>query len=130
MKHLLTLLLSGCILTWAGCSSTPAHDNAVPVVTDTTKSPEVPWSVVGTWKCWHPAWRNTITISEDGKFYFGGTKEAGHWTLTNLGDHVALVLGWNRWPAETVTMVGPDDFRGKVHGGVMTMHRISSAKTD
>jgi len=75
--------------------------------------PPVPWSVVGKWEATETDnWTDTITISPDGTF--SRTEgDAGRWTLTALQDHIALVLAWDNWPAETVTMMTPSEFRGK-----------------
>ena len=128
MEKYVLLFLAGCSLALTGCCCAPRPEKSSDRVPSHDVS-TVPWSVVGEWSCTHPAWKHTITISPDGKFYFG-QKDAGHWTLADLEGRVILVLAWNRWPAETVTMTGPDDFRGKVHGGELTMHRVESKQKE
>lgn len=73
----------------------------------------VPWSVIGTWDCIHPAWSGTITIAPDGTFA-REHGDAGRWTLAGLQGEVVLVLAWNDWSPETAAMIGPDEFRGKI----------------
>jgi len=69
-----------------------------------------------------------MTLAADGTFSRTEDHDSGHWTLTALQDRVILVLAWDHWPAETVTMITPDEFSGKVRGqaqeGEMTLHRI------
>jgi hypothetical protein len=93
--------------------------------------PATPWSVVGIWACTHPDWTGNIQIAADGTF--SNKDSTGHWTLTASHDHVILVLAWNGWPTETVTMIDPDHFQGRVRGqgqeGDFTMHRIPAPDT-
>ena len=98
----------------------PAIPEAVPAASPTPAA-ETPWSIAGKWDAHDAAWTGNITIFADGSFaWSNGT--GGHWTLTGLQDHLVLVLAWNDWPAETLTMYGPSDFRGKT----MHMERISA----
>jgi hypothetical protein len=79
-----------------------------------------PWSVVGKWEATEIGnWNDTITISPDGTFT-RTEGDGGRWTLTALQDHIALVLAWENWPAETVTMMSPSEFSGKG----LEMHRV------
>jgi hypothetical protein len=93
--------------------------------------PATPWSVVGIWACTHADWTGNIQIAADGTF--SNKDSTGHWTLTASHDHVILVLAWNGWPTETVTMIDPDHFQGRVRGqgqeGDFTMHRIPAPDT-
>jgi hypothetical protein len=88
-----------------------------------------PWSIVGAWACTHPDWTGTVQIAADGSF--SNPDSTGHWTLTGSRDRVILVLAWDGWPAETVTMISPDEFRGRVRGqgqeGEFRMRRIAAA---
>ncbi|HEX8295233.1 MAG TPA: hypothetical protein VF593_02965 [Chthoniobacteraceae bacterium] len=70
------------------------------------------WSVVGNWDCSHPGWKDTVSIHADGSFS-RGSGDSGRWTLTGLDGGVVLLLAWDRWPAETATMVSADEFRGR-----------------
>ncbi len=118
------------------CSSvlaqSPEPDSKAAGTVAKTSSPQkaAAWSVVGKWQCTHPAWTGTVTISADGTFsrYEGEANPVGRWSLGGLQDGVILVLAWNGWPTETVSMVGPDEFRGKVGPAVpygeMVMRRI------
>jgi hypothetical protein len=87
-----------------------------------------PWSVVGAWNVRHPDWSGTLTLDENGAFTVTPQHDSGHWTLTALHDRVVLVLAWDHWPAETVTMVSPDEFSSTVRGqggeGEMTLRRV------
>ena len=127
----LPLLISLCLL-GGPLFLTPLQGRAEGlVVVDAAKStapasPATPWSIVGAWTCTHPDWTGTIQIAADGTF--SNQDSTGHWTLTGSHDRVILVLAWDGWPAETVTMISPDEFRGRVRGqgqeGEFTMHRI------
>jgi hypothetical protein len=102
-----------------------------------SRGPEVlpqaraPWSVVGVWKVRHPDWSGTLTLEKNGEFTRTEDHDSGHWTLTALHDRVVLVLAWDHWPAETVTMISPDEFCSKVRGqaqeGDMTLQRMPAA---
>jgi hypothetical protein len=122
MKKYVILFMVGFSLALTGCCST-RHSEKNSKRAPSLDVSTIPWSVVGVWRCTHPAWNNTITISPDGTFY-SGSKDPGHWTLAGLQDRVILVLAWNRWPVETATMISPDDFRGKVRDGELVMHRV------
>jgi hypothetical protein len=102
---------------------------AYPIIDPTTPDPspttgpapatDAPWSIAGTWNAQDVAWTGSITILPDGTFtHPNGT--GGRWTLSGLQDHLMLVLAWDDWPAETLTMHSPSDFRGKT----MQLHRV------
>ena len=77
--------------------------------------PAAPWSIVGAWACTHPDWTGPIQIAADGSF--SNQDSTGHWTLTGSRDRVILVLGLgSSGPTETVTMISPEEFRGRVRG--------------
>jgi hypothetical protein len=84
--------------------------------------------VVGVWQVRHPDWAGTLTLEKDGSFAQTEEHDSGHWTLAALHDHIVLVLAWDHWPAETVTMISPDEFSSKVRGqaqeGDMTLRRV------
>jgi hypothetical protein len=86
--------------------------------------PPAPWSIVGDWTASHPDWTDTMTFAADGTFSRAQNHWSGHWTLTTLQGHVILVLAWDNWAAETLTMMGPTEFSGRVGDGEMTIHRI------
>ena len=92
--------------------------------------PSLPWNVVGKWRCTHPAWTDTITIRKNGTFSRSGHGDGGQWTLAGLHGNVILVLAWKNWGAETVTMIDPGDFRGKVNSGELVMHRADANAGD
>ena len=83
---------------------------------------------MGAWNVTHPDWAGIITLVGDGTFSRTQYHDSGRWTLTALQDRVILVLAWDHWPAETVTMISLDEFSGKVRGqaqeGELTMHRV------
>lgn len=80
------------------------------------------------WKVRHPDWSGTLLLDENGGFSETASHDSGHWTLTALHDRVVLVLAWDHWPAETVTMISPDEFsstvRGQAQEGEMTLRRV------
>ena len=84
-----------------------------------------PWSVVGTWDCNHgEAWSAPLTFQEGGTFLKDGSEqEGGHWSLCTEKTEVLLVLRWNHWPAEMVTLFGADEFSGAPQHGDLQMHR-------
>jgi hypothetical protein len=87
-----------------------------------------PWSILGSWNVTHPDWAGVVTFAEDGTFAVTPEHDGGRWTLSTVHGSVILVLVWDHWPAETVTMIGPDEFSGKVRGqgqyGELTLHRV------
>lgn len=121
------LLLCSPVLAQSPDSAAKTERDAA-AVSPARKAPS--WSVVGDWQCTHPAWTDTVTISADGTFFRanGEAAPAGRWSLGGLQDGVTLVLAWNNWPTETVVMVGPDEFCGKVGArlpyGEMVMRRV------
>jgi hypothetical protein len=102
-----------------GASAETPNPGPPPLPVETVRDP-APWSAAGKWEATETDnWTDTITICPDGSF--SRTQgDAGRWTLTGLGDHIALVLAWDKWPAETVTMITPSEFRGKG----LEIHRV------
>jgi len=103
----------------SGPAASPDASKAGPPPCSCGQSPG-PWSVVGKWEATEIGnWNDSVTISPDGTF--SRTEgDTGRWTLTALQDHIALVLAWNNWPAETVTMMTPSEFSSKG----LEMHRV------
>ncbi|MEP6669208.1 MAG: hypothetical protein ABJF10_08650 [Chthoniobacter sp.] len=130
MKPLAPLSVSLCLFVTCLLAASPesrAEDLAA--LPDATALPRpAPWSILGEWTVSHPDWTGTMTLTADGTFSRTQDHDSGHWTLTALQDRVLLVLAWDHWPAETVTMITPDEFSGKVRGqaqeGEMTLHRV------
>jgi len=117
-------LLAACL--FAGSPESRSEDLAdLPAAAPVPRP--APWSILGAWTTTHPDWTDTITVAADGTFSRALNHEAGHWKLTTSQDRVILVLAWDNWSTETVTMISPDDLSGKVRGGAqageMTMHR-------
>ena len=73
-----------------------------------------PWSVLGSWSCTHPDWTGNVNIADDGTF--SNADSTGHWTLTASHDRIILVLVWDTWPTETLTMTSPDHSCARVRG--------------
>jgi hypothetical protein len=116
----LSLLTSICLLgafSLAAPLELRAGDLKYSTATPLPAPRSAPWSVLGSWQCTHPDWTGVVAISTDGKFFQADMHESGHWTLTTLQDRVILVLAWDNWPAETVTMMNPDEFSGRVRAG-------------
>lgn len=90
-----------------------------------------PWSVLGTWQGIHQHWAKPLTFSADGRFFVdhGDHKDYGNWKLEGAGDHLNLVLGWDGWDPETVTLVNADEFCGKVPTGQMILRRGPAARS-
>jgi hypothetical protein len=67
-----------------------------------------------------------MNLADDGTM--SNADSTGHWTLTASHDRIILVLAWDHWPTETLTMVNPDEFRARVRGqgqeGEMVMRRV------
>jgi len=122
------LLFSICLLSASLLTFLPESraDEISPLTVTPSNSASAPWSVLGSWACTHPDWTGTITITGDGRF--SNEDSTGRWTLTASGDRMILVLAWDGWPTETVTMITPDEFCGHVRGqgreAAMTMHRV------
>jgi len=49
----------------------------------------------------------------------------GKWTFTTENDHPVLQLNWDRWKANTLTMIDPNLFRGKTAGGTFELRRAT-----
>jgi hypothetical protein len=94
-------------------SLTITNDSKAPQPKPVATSSDQPWSIVGKWNCEESQWKDSVTISPDGTFVRDQEREAGHWTLTSQNDHIILILAWDNWPAEVVTLIGPDQLKSK-----------------
>jgi hypothetical protein len=113
IHFLIALLLTSAA---AFAQDTDSSPPPAPVTSGTT-----PWSVVGKWNGIENIgnWTDVVTINDDGTF--SRTEgDAGKWTLSVMKDHVVLILDWETWAPEIVTMIDPATFTGKT----LEMHRV------
>src|SRR5688500_3828304 len=68
------------------------------------------WSVVGEWKATHPYWTDLITFKEDGSFRTGDQQSTGRWVLTAEKGTPLLVLKWDAYGTESLSMVEQNHF--------------------
>jgi hypothetical protein len=123
-SFLTSICLAGALVLAAPHESKTEDIQSLNTRRSTTAS--APWSVLGAWSCTHPDWSGNLNLAADGTM--SNADSTGHWTLTASADRIILVLVWDHWPTETLTMVGPDEFRARVRGqgqeGEMVMHRV------
>jgi len=117
-----------------GVGTSNAYQGDRTVFTLTVKEAGVPpavseihqqWSVVGRWNCEEPQWKDTVTISADGTFVRDQERDAGRWSLAVQQDHIVLILAWDHWPAEIVTLMEPEQFSSPT----LTMKRVQETAT-
>jgi hypothetical protein len=72
------------------------------------------WSVVGEWRVKHPSWTDVLTLNADGTASTRDQETTAKWTLTAEGGTPLLVLRWDEYGTESLSMVGPDHFRGQI----------------
>lgn len=129
-----SLLLPVLALTLVTASAEPVADEA------TTRTPAAeklastedapPWSVVGTWDCTQLGWSGALVLKENGLFTGPTTELSGHWALGAQGGRVQLVLYWNAYPAEIMTLINADEFRGDPGRSGHPMRRRQPAAAD
>jgi hypothetical protein len=88
-----------------------------------------PARVPGNWMALHPEWRGNIVFYPDGTFvrpHIGG----GRWLVTNDEEKSLVVLRWNSWGTETLTVISPDHLRGPQKRGTFRLYRIPPAPPD
>lgn len=75
------------------------------------------WSAAGEWQVTHPLWRDVATLSVDGAFVTARKGMTGKWILTASGGTPMIVLLWDLYGTESLTMVDGSHFRGQVEKG-------------
>jgi hypothetical protein len=75
------------------------------------------WSVAGEWQVTHPLWRDVVTLSVDGSFVTSSKGLTGKWILSASGGTPMIVLLWDLYGTESLTMVDISHFRGQVEKG-------------
>ena len=74
------------------------------------------WTIVGEWRVTHPDWTDILTLHADGSATTAQQGTTAKWTLTAEGGTPLLVLRWDQYGTESLTMVGPHHFRGQIGG--------------
>lgn len=92
---------------------TPGHADAI----ERRKDIYPRYSVVGEWRMTHPAWDGSLTLAADGTLRRGDRPPSGRWTLTADRGTPMLILQWNKYATEALTMVSPEYFRGNNWNG-------------
>lgn len=65
-------------------------------------------NVVGKWEAHHFAWKDTLTIRQDGRFARGNGDE-GCWNVQEHNGKTVLRLEWDRWPTEELVLQHTDE---------------------
>jgi hypothetical protein len=60
-------------------------------------------NVVGKWEAHHFAWKDSLTIAENGRFARGNGDE-GCWNVHEHNGKTILRLEWDRWPTEELEL--------------------------
>lgn len=90
-----------------------------------------PWSVIGDWHVTNPDWNfapnntDVLTLHEDGthSVAHGST---GRWILTAEQGTPVLVLRWDQFGTESMSMIALDHFRGqKRPNRIIDMRRVT-----
>ena len=75
------------------------------------------WSAAGEWQVTHPLWRDVAALSVDGTFVTSRKGMTGKWILSASGGTPMIVLLWDLYGTESLTMVDGSHFRGQVEKG-------------
>ena len=87
------------------------------------------WSIVGEWRVTHPDWTDVLTLRADGSLATSRQGTTGRWVLTADGGTPMLIVRWDLFGTESLTMITPDHFRGqKRNGRFIDMKRGDAAK--
>lgn len=115
MKRLLCVLA---LSAWPlGAQETPPAAPTAEAGGDVRKDSVPRWSVVGEWQVTHPAWTDVIVLEEGGGLRRVRGGDTGRWVLTSDGGMPMLVFRWDLFGTESLTMVGPNQFRGNARNG-------------
>jgi hypothetical protein len=87
------------------------------------------WSIVGDWRVTHPDWTGVLTIRADGTLS-NSIRATGRWLLASDAGTPLLVIRWDLFGTESLSMVTADHFRGqKRKGRFIDMRRGDEAAT-
>jgi hypothetical protein len=76
----------------------------------------------------HPYWTDTLTLRKDGTFITGDQNTTGRWMLAADKGTPLLVLKWDAYGTESLSMVDQNHFRGQITpGSFMDMRRGEEA---
>ena len=125
---LLGIAVLGCCFTGASAPAAKLDDAGLPgfigAVPMADKDVYPRWSVVGEWRVTHPVWTDVVTLHADGSVTTRDMQTTAKWTLTAEGGTPLLVLRWDEYGTESLSMVGPNHFRGQISpGSFMDMRR-------
>ena len=82
------------------------------------------WSIAGEWRVTHPLWTDVLTLHANGTASTARQGTTAKWTLTAEGGTPLLVLRWDVYGTESLSMVGPNHFRGQIgEGSFIDMRR-------
>ena len=87
------------------------------------------FSIVGDWQITHPQWTDLATIQPDGTITTRRQQTAGRWFLAGDGGTPLLVIRWDLFGTESVSMVDLDHFRGQTRSGRFIDMRRSTTAT-
>ncbi|WP_395739899.1 hypothetical protein [Prosthecobacter sp.] len=88
------------------------------------------WSVVGEWRMTNPARTDVLTLKANGRVIAQQTQTTAEWALKAEGGTPMLVLRWNASGTESLAMVGPDHFRGRMSSGAFMDLRRGEEKAE
>ncbi len=133
---LLGIAALGCYFTAASApapklddAGLPGFIGAVPVaLADKDVYPR--WSVLGEWRVTHPVWTDVLTLHADGSVTTRDMQTTAKWTLTAEGGTPLLVLRWDEYGTESLSMVGPNHFRGQIAPNSMMDMRRGDEKAE
>jgi len=75
------------------------------------------FSILGDWLMTHPQWTDVATFHQDGAITTKRQKTAGRWFLAGDGGTPLIVIRWDLFGTESVSMVDLDHFRGQARNG-------------
>jgi len=81
------------------------------------------WNPVGIWDSTQPNWTDALSIKPDGTFSRASSPDSGHWFPANIQNHNALILEWDHWKPEVISLVDPDNLQEDYPDGTFLMHR-------
>ncbi len=88
---------------------------------------EKAWTVAGDWFVTHTVWSGPLTFKPDGLIYNPKGGLEGQWILATESGEVHLIIRWNKWTADNLSMLANGEFYGSDGRSEIWLHRLPAA---